>query len=54
MHMAKNKNQTWLFEDMKPTLAEDKEVRTNIYYLSISAIQKCVRRGMPDEAVRFA
>ena len=52
--MAKNKNQTWLFEDMKPTLAEDKEVRTNIYYLSISAIQKCVRRGMPDEAVRFA
>lgn len=52
--MARNKNQTWLFEDMKPTLAEDKEIRTNVYYMAISAFQKCVRRSMTEEAVRFA
>jgi hypothetical protein len=29
-------------------------VSPNVYYMSISAMQKCIRRSMPDEAVRFA
>lgn len=39
---------------MPNILDTDKEARKNCYYLSISAVQKCVRFGYYKEAVRFA
>jgi hypothetical protein len=55
--MPKKNNTGFLFQEMAVDTKEAetlKEYEANSYYLSISALQKCVRRGMNKEAIKWA